>query len=159
MAQHFDTERALQAQIEQAAATQAGVEVLDVELDAPRRTVRVFIDHPDGVGHDLCASVTHALSDLNDEYALEVSSPGIERPLRHRRHFAKVVGERVRLQRAVGQRAHVYIVEAADPDALVVHAPGGEVERISYGEIIRCRLVVDTAKLMAAAKAQQKGRA
>ena len=57
------------------------VEVLAVELAGPERLV-VYIDHPDGVDHALCERVTDVLRDYLDQYTLDVSSPGFERPLR-----------------------------------------------------------------------------
>ena len=66
-----------------------GVEVLAVELANPDRFV-VYVDHPAGVDHDLCARVTDVLRDYLREYTVEVSSPGSERPLRTQRHFAGV---------------------------------------------------------------------
>ena len=55
-------------------------------------TLRLFIDHPDGVTLGLCERVTHALADLRERYALEVSSPGTERPLSKPQHFQRFLG-------------------------------------------------------------------
>src|SRR6267143_4973785 len=63
-----------------------GVEVLAVELANPDRFV-VFVDHPAGVDHALCARVTDLLRDYLREYSIDVSSPGVERPLRKPAHF------------------------------------------------------------------------
>ena len=68
-----------------------GVEVLAVELATPDRFV-VYVDHPEGVDHALCERVTDLLRDYLREYTVDVSSPGIERPLRTPPHFAGVVG-------------------------------------------------------------------
>lgn len=61
--------------------------------------LRVVIDHPVGVDHDLCGQVTRVLSGagLLDRYSVEVSSPGPEPPLRITRHFTEAVGGRVKL--------------------------------------------------------------
>jgi hypothetical protein len=74
-----------------------GVEVLAVELSAPDRFT-VFVDHAEGVDHALCARVTDALRGYLGEYAVEVSSPGIERPLRRPEHFRNAVGRTVTLR-------------------------------------------------------------
>src|SRR3954463_16616591 len=74
-----------------------GVEVLAVELANPDRFV-VFVDHPEGVDHALCARVTDVLRDYLREYSVDVSSPGAERPLRTPTHFAQVVGRKVALR-------------------------------------------------------------
>src|SRR5205814_10688658 len=74
-----------------------GVEVLAVELANPDRFV-VYVDHPEGVDHALCVRVTDVLRDYLREYTVDVSSPGIERPLRKPGHFARVVGHKVSLR-------------------------------------------------------------
>jgi ribosome maturation factor RimP len=88
--------RALQSDIEQRLATaEPDVEVLLVEV-VGGSVLRVFIDHPDGVGLDLCERVTHELAPLRETYSLEVSSPGLERPLTKPDHFRRFVGRRAR---------------------------------------------------------------
>ena len=62
------------------------VEVLAVELVSPRRFC-VYVDHPNGVDHALCERVTDVLRGYLDRYTVDVSSPGIERPLRTPEHF------------------------------------------------------------------------
>ena len=59
--------------------------------------VRLFIDHPQGVTLDLCERVTHHLPEVRERYALEVSSPGTERPLSKPEHFRRYVGRRARI--------------------------------------------------------------
>ena len=76
------------------------VDVLAVELAGPER-VCVYIDHPAGVDHALCEKVTDALRGYLDRYSLEVSSPGFERPLRTRDHFAVAVGRTVSVRTAI----------------------------------------------------------
>ena len=61
------------------AASEPDVEVLLAEI-VGGSTLRLFIDHPDGVTLGLCERVTKALGDLRERYAMEVSSPGIEPP-------------------------------------------------------------------------------
>ena len=87
----------LQADIEQRLeATEPDVEVLLVERSG--ETLRIFIDHPTGVTLELCERVTHALGDLRERYALEVSSPGPKRPLTKPEHFQRFVGRRARVK-------------------------------------------------------------
>src|SRR4051794_678428 len=74
-----------------------GVEVLAVELLSPQRFC-VYVDHPQGVDHGLCANVTQLLRGYSDKYTVEVSSPGFERPLRKPAHFRNAVGRRVALR-------------------------------------------------------------
>jgi ribosome maturation factor RimP len=88
----------LQTEIEERLAErEPDVEVLLAEL-LGGETLRVFIDHPDGVTLALCERVTSALGDLRERYALEVSSPGLERPLTKPDHFRRFVGRRARVR-------------------------------------------------------------
>jgi ribosome maturation factor RimP len=74
-----------------------GVEVLALEMTGPER-MTVYVDHPGGVDHALCERVTNVLRGYLDRYWLEVSSPGLERPLRKPAHFRGAVGRRVALR-------------------------------------------------------------
>ena len=83
----------------------AGYECVEIEWDEYDETLRVFIDNPAGVKMDDCLAVNSLLiqSDGLDalimkDYRLEVSSPGIERPLRKKEHFEKHVGQKVNIQ-------------------------------------------------------------
>jgi ribosome maturation factor RimP len=73
------------------------VEVLLAERVGAER-VRLFIDHPDGVDLALCERVTLHLRELLEDYSLEVSSPGPERPLAKPDHFRRFAGHRVRVR-------------------------------------------------------------
>lgn len=91
----------IQEKIEAELATaEPEVEVVLAELTGGSAggTVRLFIDHPDGVNHELCARVTEHLRGWLDRYALEVSSPGIERPLTKPEHFRRFLGRSVRVR-------------------------------------------------------------
>jgi ribosome maturation factor RimP len=93
-----ETTNDLNALIEARLATlEPDVEVLLVEAIGLQgsRGVRLFLDRPDGVDHELCARVTEHLRDLLTDYAVEVSSPGPSRPLSKPRHFRRFVGRRV----------------------------------------------------------------
>jgi ribosome maturation factor RimP len=88
-------------------AAQEGMELVDVELGGPggRQTLRVFIDRQGGVSLDDCSAMSRAVSaalDVEDPiagaYDLEVSSPGLDRPLRTPEHFQKYQGERVKVK-------------------------------------------------------------
>jgi ribosome maturation factor RimP len=119
-----------------------GVEVLAVELANPDRFV-VYVDHPDGVDHALCARVTDVLREYLREYTVDVSSPGVDRPLRTRRHFERVVGHKVslRLNEPVGGRAKFKgDVKAAGAETLTIGVDGTEWE-IPYDAIVRGNLI------------------
>jgi ribosome maturation factor RimP len=119
-----------------------GVEVLAVELANPERFV-VYVDHPEGVDHALCARVTDVLRDYLREYTVDVSSPGVERPLRKPGHFARVVGQRVslRLRQPIDGRTK-FKGELKDvaADGLTLSADGADWE-IPYESIVRGNLI------------------
>ena len=123
-------------------SAEPNVEVLLAEQIGAER-LRVFIDHPDGVDLELCERVTGHLRDLLQEYSLEVSSPGPERPLAKPDHFRRYVGRRVRVRtrEAIdGSKSFSgELVEAAD-DAVSVAADAGIV-RIPYADIHKSNLL------------------
>src|SRR6476646_9983689 len=95
MAQVHEKERQLTREVAQAVEQGLpGVEVLAVELSGPERFT-VYIDHTTGVDHALCERVTSLLRGYLDRYTVDVSSPGIERPLRTPAHFRNAVGRNV----------------------------------------------------------------
>jgi ribosome maturation factor RimP len=92
-----------------------GFEMVGIEFvrAGKHSTMRVYIDHPDGITVDHCAEVSHQVSavldvedPINTEYNLEVSSPGMERPLFKLQHYIDSVGEVVtlRLKMPMGDR-------------------------------------------------------
>ena len=68
-------------------------------------TLRLFIDHPEGVTLALCERVSGHLNDYRDRYSLEVSSPGQDRPLTKPQHYTRFLGRhaRVRLRDGAGR--------------------------------------------------------
>src|SRR6185312_6894628 len=78
------------------------VDLLEVVLvgSGGSTTLRAVIDHPAGVSHGLCADVTRALGEAGilDRFAVEVSSPGPQPPLRTTGHYRRALGGRVRVQ-------------------------------------------------------------
>lgn len=134
-----EQERTLQRQIQRELETAiGGIEVLAVELSGHDR-LTVFIDHPEGVDHALCARATDVLRPIRQEYAVDVSSPGIERPLRTPQHFRGAVGRIVALRTASRKKKlHAEVVEAGE-SAVVVKA-GDEAIEIPYEQIVRGNL-------------------
>ncbi len=119
-----------------------GVEVLAVELMAPSRFC-VYVDHPAGVDHGLCKQVTDVLRDYLREYTIDVSSPGIERPVRTPQHFANVVGRKVVLRTAepvAGRSKFKGEVRQAGSETLTVSVDGADVD-IPYESIVRGNLI------------------
>ena len=133
----------MQADIEARLATTApDVEVLLAEV-VGGHTLRLFIDHPDGVSLDLCERVTHLLGDVRERYALEVSSPGRERPLTKPAHFHRYLGRRARVRTREARDGHKSftgeLVGASDREVTIAAATG--VIAIPYADIHRSNLV------------------
>jgi ribosome maturation factor RimP len=119
-----------------------GVEVLAVELANPDRFV-VYVDHPAGVDHELCVRVTDVLRDYLREYTVDVSSPGIERPLRKPGHFARVLGSKVALRTSTplnGRSKFKGELKDAGTEAVTLVVDGDEVD-IPYEAIVRGNLI------------------
>ena len=116
-----------------------GAEVLAVELAAPDRFT-VFVDHPGGVDHALCVRVTELLADYRSDYAIDVSSPGLERPLRTPEHFRGAVGRKVSLRTSERKKKLRGEVLAAGERAVTVKA-GDEAMEIPYEAIVRGNLI------------------
>ena len=143
MTQVYETERELQHEIEQRVASDApDVDVLAVELSGPDRFC-VYIDRAEGVDHALCERVTGLLRAYLDRYTVDVSSPGLERPLRTRAHFASAAGRRVSVRAAFeidGRRRFRGRVLDADADAFTLELTGTEVE-IPYDAVVRANVI------------------
>jgi ribosome maturation factor RimP len=137
-----DVMNPIQSQIEATLAESApDVEVLLAEVSG--ETLRVFIDHPDGVTLELCERVTHLLPDVNERFALEVSSPGSDRPLSKPDHFRRFLGRRARVRTREARDGHKSftgeLVGASDREVTIAATTG--VVAIPYDDITRSNLV------------------
>jgi ribosome maturation factor RimP len=134
---------AIQSDIEaRLSEVEPDVEVLLAEV-VGGRIVRVFIDHPNGVTLGLCERVTKQLPEIREQYALEVSSPGTDRPLTKPEHFRRFLGRRVkvRTREAIeGRRNFTGTLTEADDEGVCVDADGGAV-RIPLAGIHRSNLI------------------
>ena len=133
----------IQTDIEAALAqAEPQVEVLLAEV-VGGSTVRLFIDHPDGVSLDLCERVTNHLARVRERFALEVSSPGSDRPLTKPDHFRRFLGRRarVRTRDAHGGRSSFTGELVGATDAEVTIAAEAGVVSIPYAAIKRSNLV------------------
>jgi ribosome maturation factor RimP len=134
---------ALHAEIEdRLAKAEPEVEVLLAEV-VSRTTLRLYIDHPDGVTLALCERVSALLGDYRERYVLEVSSPGQDRPLTKPQHYSRFLGRhaRVRLREAKGGHKSVTgeLVGASEEDITI--AAGDGIVTIPYAQIARSNLV------------------
>jgi ribosome maturation factor RimP len=126
------------------ASAEPDVEVLLAEVHGGK-VMRLYIDHPDGVSVGLCERVTHLLPEVREKYALEVSSPGPERPLVKPEHFRRFVGRQARVRTRGdhdGRRSFIgELIDATDAEITVAADTG--VVSIPYAEIHRSNLVKD----------------
>jgi len=124
------------------AVEEVGKELLGIEfISAGKHSVlRLFIDHEDGINVDDCAEVSRQVSAILDvedpistEYNLEVSSPGLDRPLFEKAHFEAVVGETIEVKLSMplnGRRKFKGLLEAVEGDTLVVVVDGQDYELV-----------------------------
>lgn len=147
----------LQTEIEERlAACEPDVEVLLAEVvSSPAHPIlRIFIDHPEGVTLALCERVTVDLTPLRERYTLEVSSPGVERPLTKPDHFRRFVGRRARVRTRGDQPGGGRANQSSSPsrrsytgelvgasDTEITLAADGTLVSIPYAQIRRSNLV------------------
>ncbi len=123
------------------AAGAPDIEVLLVEVTGD--SMRVFIDHPDGVTLDHCEQVTKLLAEYQEQYALEVSSPGVDRPLTKPQHYRRFLGQRAKVRLREARDGHKSLtgelVGASEEEVTI--AAGEGVVAIPYDQITRSHLV------------------
>lgn len=124
------------------AVEMVGKELLGVEfVSAGKHSIlRLFIDHEDGINVDDCAEVSRQVSAILDvedpissEYNLEVSSPGLDRPLFELAHFQAVIGETINVRLSMplnGRRKFKGVLEAIENDTLIVSVDGQDYELV-----------------------------
>lgn len=138
-----ERERELHREISATLATSLpAVDVLAVELLGPDRFC-VYVDHPNGVNHTLCAEVTEALRGYLEEFTVDVSSPGTERPLRAPKHFMDALGQRVAIRLAEpsnGRRKFRGRIAEATPSHVSLELADGSAE-LAYDDIARANLI------------------
>lgn len=145
------------------------LELFDVELTGSgrARTLRVTVDRDGGVDLDTITAASERISPVLDAdtglagpYALEVSSPGLERPLRRPDHFRRAVGETVsvKTRAPVGEvrRLRGQLLEAAD-DGIVLDAGEGT-ERVRYDDIVQARTVFEFGPAPKSGKSKKRAK-
>ena len=137
----------------EAVAADHGVDIVDVEVVGATKApcVRVRIDNLDGESISLdevtaqsswVSDVVEGLDPISSSYALEVSSPGMARPLRRPSDFQKFIGERCELSAIAteGQRRYKGIIAAADEASVTLETEDGEQTSISFDDVKKCTL-------------------
>ena len=133
---------ALQDEIEsRLGTTEPDVEVLLAEVSGS--TLRLFIDHPEGVTLALCERVSGQLNEYRDRYSVEVSSPGVDRPLTKPQHYSRFLGRHARVRLRDARDGHRSVtgelVGASDQDVTIAAQDG--VLTIPYDQIARSNLI------------------
>ena len=136
----------------------SGLELWDVSYrkEAGRMVLRVLVDRDGGVDLDTISATSERLSRRLDlegfsadrGYSLEVSSPGLERPLREPRHFRRSVGQRIKVKTAApigGRRVHEGALVSADAEAIEIASDGGEL-RVPYADIASASTVFECGR-------------
>ena len=133
---------------------QAGYELVELTYGGTgdRHTLRATVDRPEGIDLDSIAALSEKIArrlDLEDfgdrRYELEVSSPGIERPLRTPPQFARFVGSRVKVKTAApveGARVHEGVLVASDETGITVEVEG-VARHVEYADIASARTVAN----------------
>lgn len=132
-----------------------GFELWDVEYvkEGGNWYLRAYIDKPGGIMVDDCEAVSRELSDILDEqdfieesYILEVSSPGLGRPLKKERDFERSLGEEVEIHtyRAIErQKEFIGILKDYDKNTVTIEYEDGEMKTFEKSEIALVRLAFD----------------
>ena len=153
-------DQAVQDQLAAVAADE-GLELLAAEVvgSGPKTILRLVVDGPDGASLEKCASVSRqasAILDVEDpienQYTLEVSSPGLERKLYTTADFERFAGRRVKIRMKPTYREHRTIsgelVELSDDGLVRLVADNGHEVNLPYDEIFEARLEVDWNSIM-----------
>lgn len=128
--------------------TGMGYELVEVERSARGKLLRIFIDKPSGISLDDCVAVSHHLGRLfaveNIVYdKLEISSPGLDRPLRKKSDFIRFTGELVKLKLRFalqGQRNFVGILREVNDGTLKLEVDG-EILDLELSNLEKAHLV------------------
>ncbi|MGW1736688.1 ribosome maturation factor RimP [Streptomyces sp. NPDC001999] len=139
-------------------AKELDLEEIEVSRAGRRRVLRIIVDSDEGVELDACAELSRAISEKldetdamgEDEYVLEVSSPGADRPLTEHRHYVRATGRLVKLQLTTEGAAGELVARiiAVDDDGLDLEVPGVKgrrptSRRIAFDEIAKARVEIE----------------
>ena len=132
-----------------------GFELVDVEYvkEAGTWYLRGYIDKPGGITVNDCETVSRAFSDKLDEddfieesYIMEISSPGLDRPLKKEKDFARSIGEEVEIRtfRPINRQKEFYgILDAYDKETVTIELDDEEKMQINRSDIALIRLAFD----------------
>jgi ribosome maturation factor RimP len=140
------------------AAKENGVEFVHTEISGTRRNsvVRIYIDKPEGVTIEDCTNVSHAVEAVMDAddfmpaaYVLEVSSPGLERPLFTLADFERFAGKKAKVKTSEpidGQANFGGRIVAVEASEIVFEDKSNGTVRIPFDKVVKANLKVDLAE-------------
>ncbi|MFJ4465645.1 ribosome maturation factor RimP [Streptomyces sp. NPDC088928] len=139
-------------------AEQLDLEEIEVSRAGRRRVLRIIVDSEEGVELDACAELSRAISEKLDEtdamgdeeYVLEVSSPGADRPLTEHRHYVRATGRLAKLHLHEGGELVARIL-AVDEEGLDLEVPGVKgrkptSRRVAFDEIAKARVEIEFSR-------------
>lgn len=137
------------------AAKGLDLEEIETSKAGKRRMLRIIVDSDEGVELDACAELSREVSDLldetdamgEDEYVLEVSSPGADRPLTEHRHYIRATGRLVKFQTEDGGELIARILDV-DDEGMDLEVPGvkgrkATARRIAFTDIAKARVEIE----------------
>lgn len=119
------------------------VYVWDITADPGHGRLQVMIDREGGVDLELCEEVTRVLAPLREAWALEVSSPGLDRSLTRPEHYRRMVGREASFVMRVpvdGRTSFEGVIAAAGDDSATVES-GGERLEVPYADVKKSTLM------------------
>lgn len=130
-----------------------GFELVDVEI-TPAKIIRVFIDKDGGVSVDDCVSVSNHLSRVFlveevDYNRLEISSPGLERPLKKLADYVRFIGRSAKIKtRELFDEQKVFqgVIQAVEGEKITLELDNKQLFSVEYDVISRGRLIFDPKK-------------
>lgn len=137
------------------------VDLVDVEVGGGggNPVLRVFIDHPDGVDHELCMLVTGLLGRYQEDHTVEVSSPGLEKRLRKPEHFRNAVGQKINVKTfgpVEGRRNFTGFLFSADGEKLELDLDEGARISLPLKDVAKARTVFEFEQLEKPRKKRHK---
>ncbi|MFD5506894.1 ribosome maturation factor RimP [Streptomyces sp. NPDC127051] len=139
-----------------------GLDLEDIEMSkaGKRRMLRIIVDSDEGVELDVCAELSREVSDKldesdvmgEDEYVLEVSSPGADRPLTEHRHYVRAIDRLVKFQlSAEGEKGAGELIARildVDDEGMDLEVPGvkgrkATARRIAFSDIAKARVEIE----------------
>ncbi|MCX4673887.1 ribosome maturation factor RimP [Streptomyces sp. NBC_01433] len=139
-------------------AKQLDLEEIEVSRAGRRRVLRIIVDSDEGVELDTCAELSREISEKldesdamgEDEYVLEVSSPGADRPLTEHRHYVRATGRLAKFQLTAEAGADELVARilAVDDEGLDLEVPGVKgrkptSRRVAFADIAKARVEIE----------------